>query len=214
MADKTLKQWAKTIELPKTAIELTSGAEASIYQDNEVVFKLRSPKTYRHETIDVTLRKTRSRKEAKVLLKLKELGVPAPELIAIDERAGIIEMSFIKGEKVRDVLEKHIHFCKLIGEYLAIMHNNDLVHGDLTTSNMIFNDGNIVFIDFGLAFTTTRLEDKAVDVHLFKQALASKHYTVDNEAWDLFLEGYQLQEREQILDRLAEVELRGRNKHG
>lgn len=214
MGDKILQSFQKQLSVPSSATELGSGAEASIFRSDDVVYKVRSPKSYRHESIDVVLRKQRSRKEAKVLLTLNRLGVPAPTLIAIDEHNCSIQMSFLEGEKLRDVLEDHVAVCKNIGAFIALMHSNNIVHGDLTTSNMIFQEGSIAFIDFGLSFSSTKIEDKAVDLHLFKQALASKHYTIDEEAWELFLEGYQLAERKEILARLAEVELRGRNKHG
>ncbi len=58
------------------------------------------------------------------------------------------------------------------------MHEAGVVHGDLTTSNiMIKNDENhsIVFIDFGLASTQPNIEDKAVDLYVLERAFISTH---------------------------------------
>ena len=43
------------------------------------------------------------------------------------------------------------------------------------TNDMIY-DKKIYLIDFGLSLYSNKPEDKAVDLHLLKQALESKHY--------------------------------------
>ena len=100
-----------------------------------------------------------------------------------------------------------------IGVKLAKLHDSDIIHGDLTTSNMIL-DKEIVFIDFGLSFHSNKIEDKAVDIHLFKQALESKHFKVKEKALEEFLKGYKKsKDYAEIMKRLEQVELRGRYKH-
>lgn len=193
--------------------EIGRGAEAIIMLDDGLVIKTRPEKTYRHASLDAHLRKRRTRKEAKVLKDLELLGVRAPKLISVDEKVGVLQMSFIKGMKLRDVLEQDLALCTDVGAQVAILHNHDLLHGDLTTSNMIVHEGRTYLIDFGLAFHSTRIEDKAVDLHLFKQALESKHHLIASEAWDAFLAGYAPKQRVSILRRLDVVEARGRNKH-
>jgi len=194
--------------------EIGRGAEAIIYREGETIRKYRPPKTYRHKDLDRQIRKQRTRKEAKILRDLEQLKVPAPRLISMDDQEGTIIMSHLKGEKLRDVLEENLPLCKEVGKHLATLHNHNIIHGDLTTSNIIINEENTVqLIDFGLSTHSTRIEDRAVDLHLFKQALESKHHTIAEKAWKLFLEGYQPQERTNILERLRVVEKRGRNKH-
>ena len=103
---------------------------------------------------------------------------------------------------------------KIIGEKLSILHDNNIIHSDLTTSNMIYNESTkkLYLIDFGLSFTSDKVEDKAVDLHLFKQALESKHYKVYDKAYKYFLKGYNPKNRKEIIDRLKVVEARGRYK--
>ena len=188
------------------------GAEAEIYLEDNKVIKKRIKKNYRIKQIDESLRKTRTRTEAKILKKIPK-EIPAPELLNMDDKNMDIEMSFIKGEKVRDILDNNIKICKEIGEKVAILHNHDIIHGDLTTSNMIFNK-EVYFIDFGLSFFSKRVEDKAVDLHLLKQALESKHYKVFEKAFSLVLKGYKLTSNnyDDIMTRFEKVEARGRNK--
>ncbi len=189
--------------------EIGSGAEATIYLDGTTVLKERKPKRYRLKEIDETLRKTRTKIEAKIL---KKLPIKGPELLKTDSKA-TIEMKFIDGKKVRDLIDKNPFLAKEIGLKLAKMHDFGIIHGDLTTSNMILQE-EIYFIDFGLSYFSKKEEDKAVDIHLFKQALESKHYKIAEQAYKEFLKGYnQSINYKQVMERLRNVELRGRYKH-
>lgn len=193
--------------------EVARGAEAIITRTNDAIDKYRPEKSYRHPVLDQALRKQRTRKEAKILKELEKLGVPAPKLISVDDKTGHISMTEIRGEKLRDVLDKHLSLCEQVGEHVTMLHNNNIIHGDLTTSNMLVQEGGVVaLIDFGLTYHSTRIEDRAVDLHLFKQALESKHHNIAAKAWELFLNGYRPERREAVLERLVVVEQRGRNK--
>ncbi|MBW2994467.1 Kae1-associated serine/threonine protein kinase [Candidatus Woesearchaeota archaeon] len=190
------------------------GAEAILYKEDNTVLKDRICKDYRQADLDKSLRKTRTRREAKVLTKLKEIGVPGPELLNMDDKNMQISMSFINGDKVRDILHKnHIELSKEIGRKVAKLHANKIIHADLTTSNMIL-DKEIHFIDFGLSFFSTKEEDKAVDLHLLDRALESKHHEIHEECMQAVLEGYKESNphAETVLNKLEKVQLRGRNK--
>lgn len=194
---------------------LSQGAEAKIYFDssNNLIVKERIPKSFRHDILDKQIRQFRTRREAKVLTKSAEF-INCPRLIDMNDKDMIIKMEYIKGDVVKSVLENDFNLAKKIGNQLAVLHDEDIVHGDLTTSNMIFNGENIYFIDFGLSSFSNKLEDKAVDIHLFKQALESKHYKNWESLYELFLEGYKSNsEFDKVLSRLKLVEGRGRNKH-
>ena len=104
---------------------------------------------------------------------------------------------------------------KQIGEWIALLHNNAIMHGDLTTSNMLINEeGKLFLIDFGLSFQSTKLEDKAVDIHLLEQALESTHYKDKEQLFVAFMKGYeQSEDYYKVLERLDEVRKRGKNKH-
>ncbi|RLE39318.1 Kae1-associated kinase Bud32 [Candidatus Woesearchaeota archaeon] len=190
--------------------QIYQGAEAKLYLEGNKVIKDRFKKKYRHPELDKKLTYSRTKREAKVLQKLQELGFPAPRWIFNDKN--ILEMEHIKGAQLKDVFKlKH---CKKIGEMIAEMHNAGIIHGDLTTSNMIMNE-KIFFIDFGLSFFSKKLEDKAVDLHLLRQALESKHYEIWQDAFDKVLKGYKAKAKKakEIIMRLEKVvEMRGRNK--
>lgn len=65
-----------------------------------------------------------------------------------------------------------------IGRSIASMHAIDVIHGDLTTSNMLLRSTtppSIVLIDFGLSYVSSLVEDKAVDLYVLERALASTH---------------------------------------
>jgi len=189
---------------------IAQGAEAKLYKDNDKIIKKRISKNYRIKELDEALRKTRTKREAKILEKLPK-EIPSPSLLRQDKTD--LEMSFIKGEKVRDVLDINLKLCNELGKKIAIMHNAGIIHGDLTTSNMIY-DKKIYFIDFGLSYFSEKIEDKAVDLHLLRQALESKHYRVYEKAFKLVLEGYKskVKKYKEIMTRLEKVESRGRNK--
>ncbi len=192
---------------------LGSGAEATIWlektREGVRVVKDRLPKAYRHPLLDAALRRTRTRREANIL---RKLPVPGPRLIATD-RASVIEMEFIDGVQLKRLLDGKPSWTRTVGERVARLHDAGIIHGDLTTSNMLVRDDELVLIDFGLSFTSRSAEDKAVDIHLWKQALESKHYKIFDEAYKGFLEGYAASENAtRVLERLRTVEARGRNK--
>ncbi len=196
---------------------ISQGAEAKIYLDNEEIIKERIPKKYRIPKIDEKLRKLRTRKEGKLLE--KSLGV-SPKVISVDDKEMKIVMEHIKGKVVRDVLSsmekpERAKLCKEIGKNIGWLHDKEIIHGDLTTSNMIFSDdAKVYFIDFGLGFVSLREEDKAVDLYLFRQVLESYHSEIFEEVFQNVLEGYKSsKDYSKIIERLKKVESRGRYKN-
>jgi len=188
---------------------LAKGAEATIIKKGTSVIKERLVKTYRLEEIDSELRKTRTKKEAKILKKLEGI---APKLIHSDDESKL-EIEYVDGDVVKNILDDQIDLAIEIGKNTATMHDQDIIHGDLTTSNMILDKkGKLKFIDFGLSFVSDKEEDKAVDLHLFKEAVESKHFRKEKEIWDNFIKGYNPKDKKRILKRLEIVETRGRNK--
>src|SRR3989338_7913689 len=130
---------------------LAQGAESKLFLDGNKVIKSRFRKTYRIKEIDDRLRKSRTKREAKILDKLQAINFPVPELIKNNEK-DTLEMQYINGTLLKNILNEQncIKLSKEIGEKVAILHNNNIIHHDLTTSNMIFNK-QIYFIDFGLS---------------------------------------------------------------
>lgn len=195
---------------------LSIGAEATIYTDGKNILKKRQPKRYRVKELDDRLRMHRMRREAKVIETLGKLGVPAPKLIATDETTATITMQLVEGKKARDAINRTNYpaMAAEIGKNIGIMHENNIVHGDLTTSNMIGSSGKIYFVDFGLSLFSRKDEDKAVDLHLFRQALNSSHHEIAQECFKAAMAAYRGANSgwRKVMERLENVEGRGRNK--
>jgi len=191
---------------------IAQGAEAKLFLEGNKIIKNRFPKSYRIKEIDERLRGFRTRREAKILQKLAAINFSSPKLIKNDEKENLI-IENIGGKLVKEVLEKSDYkkLCAEIGKKIAILHNNSIIHGDLTTSNMILNK-QIYFIDFGLSFFSEKPEDKAVDLHLLKEGLESKHYKIWEECFKSALDAYKkgAKRSKDILKRLEVVEKRGR----
>lgn len=197
--------------------KIAQGAEAVLYQDKSRVLKERLSKSYRLPQIDESLRKFRTRREAKILGKLTELNFPAPHLHEFCDKRMSIFMDFVPGEQLKEVIEDdYLLLAKEIGKKVALLHKDNIVHGDLTTSNMIKHEetGELNLIDFGLSFFSDKAEDKAVDLFLLDRALESKHYKIYPQVFEKVIESYKKNypESEKILERFEKVKRRGRNK--
>src|SRR3989344_2389954 len=117
---------------------IAQGAEAKISKEGKKIIKERAQKGYRIKELDDSLRKQRTRIEARNIERVSKL-VPVPQIIAVDEDKTTIEMEFIPGKRVSQILEQEDFktILKTIGQYIAKLHNNHIIHGDLTTSNFI-----------------------------------------------------------------------------
>ncbi len=195
---------------------IAQGAESKLFLVGNTILKNRFKKNYRIKEIDDKLRKFRTKREARVLQKLEAINFPSPKLIKTDERENL-EIEHINGKLLKDALEKsdYVKLSKEIGGKIAILHNENIIHGDLTTSNMILNKNNrIFFIDFGLSFFSHKIEDKATDLHLLKEALESKHYRIWDKCYKAALGSYEKSAKDgkEVMKRVKIVEKRGRYK--
>ena len=197
---------------------VAQGAEAKIFLDekNNLIIKDRIAKSYRLKELDDKIRKRRTKSEKNILEKAcKIINAPNPFPLKEFDK---IKMPFIDGKKLSEhldkfSLEKQKEILKKIGESVAKLHDADIIHGDLTTSNMILVDKKIYFIDFGLGYISRKIEDKAVDLHLLKHALEARHFKNWKILFDEFLDGYRTEsESKKIMERLTAVEKRGRYK--
>lgn len=192
--------------------EIGRGAEAILYHDGKFLIKDRIKKSYRIAEIDILLRSTRTKKESKLLEKSAKI-IPVPKVI--ETKGEKITMEFIDGKILRDILnnlnKKDLSsICNQIGESIKKLHDSNIIHGDLTTSNMILHNKKIYFIDFGLGFISQKTEDKAVDLHLLRQALNSKHYDMAEECFNQMFKAYN--PGKDFIERFNKVEGRGRYK--
>ena len=230
---------------------IQQGAEAIIYRINNKIVKNRIPKLYRLKELDNRLRKRRTKSEAKIINKLQDI-IPVPRLLADPGQGRMIHMQYLEGKKLSEHLENlnWQEICKQIAENISKLHDQDITHGDLTTSNMIYVDNNsnpnkesstsrsnlsdtknnvkqsseadckakdkkeeVFFIDFGLAFHSHKIEDKAVDLHLLKQALEAKHFKIADQAIKIILNNYKANQHKEIIEKIQIIEKRGRYKH-
>lgn len=189
------------------------GAEAKIMQINEnTLKKLRIPKQYRLEQIDKKLRKFRCKREFKVLTKLHEMGINVPKPLELELETEIsFTLEYIKGKILKTCLTKESLFDSF--EEIIKMHNSNIVHQDLTTLNMIQKDKKIYIIDFGLADFSNKIEDKAVDLNLFFLCIKNEHpqlFDQKEKLIDVYTK--KTNKGNKIIQRLKEIEKRGRNK--
>jgi len=192
---------------------IAKGAEANILLSKDSIIKHRIEKGYRLPALDSKIRKRRTKREAKILTKLQNI-IPVPKLISSSDSDFKIQMSHIKGKKLSESLDSlPLSVSKQIGENLAILHDLGICHGDLTTSNMIYSNKKVFFIDFGLSLFSDKIEDKAVDLHLIKEALEAKHFAISDSSFKAILSGYKKSKNYQrVIDQLKKVEARGRYK--
>jgi len=224
---------------------IQQGAEAIILQKGNEIIKKRIKKSYRIGELDNKIRKQRTRSEAKLLEKASKI-ISIPKVTKVDDKQMEIHMEFIRGKKLSTNLDsfplkKQEEICFCIGESVAKIHDQDIIHGDLTTSNIILKDeieedfskrqlkksgsrskggfdkgklGSLYFLDFGLGFTSSRIEDKAVDLHLIKQALEAKHFMNWEILFQAVKKGYEHSKNyKKVIEQLEKVEKRGRYKH-
>ena len=199
------------------------GAEADIYLGRwfrrESVAKCRVKKKYRVPQLDLALRTSRTVQEAQLIHEAKKAGVPTPALFFIDQKGATIIMEFVKGEKIKDIIgkmpyETERRVFRRVGKEIAMLHRAGIIHGDLTTSNMILTRGEqVVFIDFGLGSRSEKVEDRGVDLHLLKRALQSTHHKRAEDCFQSVLEGYRQIANDtslEVIKRAYEIERRGR----
>lgn len=269
---------------------IQQGAEAKIIltknPDGNFIIKDRISKSYRHPQLDKQIRKRRTKSEAKLLDKTsKIINSPKPT----DTKESEIKMPFIDGKKLSEHLDKlplkkQKEIAGQVGQTIAKLHKNEIIHGDLTTSNMILvkenskkenekkseekeeqnfsrikkvltdsgqEDGgaerwrvgpklisksdseeqierssganipaskaSVYFIDFGLGYISRKVEDKAVDLHLLKQALEAKHFKnykiLQEEVFKAYEHELGKEESKKVFERITAVERRGRYRH-
>jgi TP53 regulating kinase and related kinases len=193
------------------------GAEAVLYKKGVVLIKERIRKGYRLPQIDERLRKLRTRKEAKLISEAKRIGVETPDIFSVDEKGFKISMEFVEGMRLKEFFNKtndrsRKKVAEAVGRDVGLLHKNGIVHGDLTTSNMIIRGKSVVFIDFGLGEFTERAETQAMDLSVLREAIKSTHFRHLDLLWNSFIKGYEQTNDNfnKVLCTLNGIEKRGR----
>ena len=186
------------------------GAEAIITFHDRTAEKHRVSKQYRVSALDKRLITERTRAEARLIHAARRGGVPTPVMSDITDNA--ITMEQVQGTLLtRDLTGENLREA---GRMVGRLHSAGIVHGDLTTSNLIVreSDRKCVLIDFGLAQVTQEVEQRGVDLHVLYQTLKS---TAPDRSYELkiaFDEGYgeTFAGAGEVIAREHEIELRGR----
>lgn len=171
------------------------GAEADIFHTRwygqDAIAKVRVAKPYRHEKLDIRIRHLRTHHEAQMLHRVKMLGVYAPLVYFVNLPKYTIIMERIDGIPLHSLPNRHLPaHCAQAGRIAGLLHSAGIMHGDLTTSNLLLRNDSLYLIDMGLSRWSTKAEDWAVDLRLVKEILSSAHAPVSDEAWVEFLDGY------------------------
>lgn len=204
---------------------LYRGAEADVYRaewcGQPAVYKLRKPLLYRLPELDNLIRSQRTVHEAQMIHQSKLAGVSAPHLYYLSPQEALLVMEFVKGERLKTLLleagltkGRVAALGEEFGRSIARLHAAGIMHGDLTTSNVIVDGDVLSLIDFGLAVHSQRLEDQAVDLRLIKETLTGAHNEVSKQFMQSLLSGYSAvlgsAKAEAATKKLAEIERRGR----
>lgn len=190
--------------------ELFRGAEAVVYEDRGAIVKDRPKKGYRSAELDGLLRKKRTRAEAHILREARRNGIDVPQVLG--EEAFSLRLEKIAGKRAKDAISENVAIKA--GEALGKLHSANIVHGDFTPANIIVSREKLHVIDFGLAFFSQRAEDKAGDLHLFKESVKASFPARAESLWTALLEGYKTRYSgaEEAIKILRTIEKRGRYK--
>ncbi|KAG5886890.1 hypothetical protein JTB14_003791 [Gonioctena quinquepunctata] len=218
---------------------IKQGAEAKLYKGlylgRPTIAKERFIKKYRHANLDNFLTRERMKAETRAIVRCKAAGIRTPAIYLVDFNRRTIFMEYFQhsitakefiesmSEEATDVL---LEFSTELGKVLGTLHDSNIIHGDLTSSNILLVNKNsvekfdeldeleLVLIDFGLAHVENSAEDKGVDLYVLERALLSTH-SVAEILFPRILEGYRRAYRlgsKDVLTKYEEVRARGRKR--
>lgn len=213
---------------------LKQGAEAKLYisefNSQKCLVKERFKKNYRLPEIDKQLTNERMKAESKAISRCQAAGILVPKIYHMNLNDRKIYMEYfdraITAKKyIIDLDADSEGYLKQLGETIGRivgeMHGNNIIHGDLTTSNILlnpkgenFHDYDMIFIDFGLAHYGQSTEDKGVDLYVLERALLSTHSSVPT-LFEIILSSYKLHNPKGATDVIAkfeDVRARGRKR--
>jgi len=201
---------------------LYRGAEADVVRGKwrgiDAVYKVRTPLRYRHPLLDLSVRRQRTLREADMTHSAKKAGVYAPHIYDVDLQKFTIVMEYVRGWRLKELassdISRALDLFEQLGRDAARLHSAGIMHGDLTTANVIGRDGKLVFLDFGLSLHSWRIEDHAVDLRLAKETITGAHASSAATALERLLGGYVGEAGEsqgrRVLKQLQGIERRGR----
>ena len=239
------------------SILLSQGAEGKIYigefLSKKCLVKERFKKKYRVEELDKKLTKERMLSESRNILRASKKGIKVPTIYFVDLTERKIYMEYLENSCQLKIILQSVYslpdispyesllekISQDLGDMLSKLHSENLIHGDLTPSNILLkikddtgsdllnnaeklilekkNYDDMYLIDFGLSSvslsTSSALEDKAVDLYVLKRAMISSN-PKSEELFDKAMNIYKnkCQNGEEIINKYKNVEMRGRKK--
>jgi TP53 regulating kinase-like protein len=211
---------------------IKQGAEAKLYvgtyNEKQCLIKERFVKNYRLQELDKTLTKQRIKAEQKTIKRCEDAQIKVPAIFNVDFNERKIYMEYFdKAITAKDyIVQIHANetkldeLCKRIGQIIGKFHFNNIIHGDLTTSNMLIerkaendDDYDLIMIDFGLSSYSTNNEDKGVDLYVLERALLSTHSTLPH-LFEKILVHYKEANKNsaETIKRFEDVRARGRKR--
>lgn len=209
------------------------GAEAKlivgVYDGKPCLIKERFVKNYRLPELDKTLTKSRIKAEQKAVKRCEDVGILVPKLFNVDFNGRKIYMEYFDKAITAKEFIIQIHkqpsesqvklneLTRRIGEVVGKFHANNIIHGDLTTSNILIDekedDYSLIMIDFGLSSYSASHEDKGVDLYVLERALLSTHSNLP-DLFESILKEYRKTNptSEETIRKFEEVRARGRKR--
>ena len=187
--------------------------------------------------MDKSLTAKRIKNEVKLLNKAQSLDIKVPHVYLADLNNGIILMDYIENsitckDFIFHLVKNHSNetlwkvlsdLSIKIGEIIGKLQLNEIIHGDLTSSNILivqnetnsFDNMSIYLIDFGLSSISGQLEDKAVDLYVLERALLSTHSLQAEKIFENIMKGFSQaygKNVHKVIERFEQVRLRGRKR--
>ena len=184
-----------------TLTSLHRGAEADLSLATigpwRVVIKRRVRKEYRTPSLDEQIRHDRTISEASRIHEAKTAGAKVPSIVGVDVENNAIVMTHLDGTVARERLDDMSindarKLLRSIGEQIGLLHTAGIVHGDLTTSNVIVSpSGEPFIVDFGMSRRSTEPEDRGVDLHLLQRSIVASHNKDSSSMMNSMIRGYE-----------------------
>jgi TP53 regulating kinase and related kinases len=207
-----------------TSTPLHRGAEADLSLATigpwRVTIKRRVRKEYRHPSLDEQIRHDRTISEASIIHEARTAGARVPSIVGVDIENNAIAMTHLDGTVARERLDdmgitEARKLLRSIGEQIGLLHIAGIVHGDLTTSNVIVSPSGAPFIvDFGMSRRSIEPEDRGVDIHLLQRSIIASHSKNPSSMMNAMIRGYKQTAGKKVADstrrKAREIARRGR----
>lgn len=188
------------------------------------------PQTYKGEPTAKQLSLNKLKQEVTSLYKARRMGVPVPAVYSINLKQRVLCTEiFTNTESLANYLRTKVDFSNenvqkelkkvfnKLGEYLAELHNGNVIHGNLNNEAVLVSatSQRLKFVDFSESYSSGNIEDKAKDLYKFEQSLlgGKQDNAVVGELMQFLCTGYITKSKkfDSIIQRLRKIKLRSGN---